>query len=50
MNWNQMKLRMKFGHAVPKSEGNFSVGIVWGVLISAVLWVSIIGWFMLIFK
>ncbi|URJ44728.1 hypothetical protein MF628_004475 [Paenibacillus polymyxa] len=50
MNWNQMKLRLKFGSAVPESEGNFSFGIMCGLLISIVLWISIIGWIMLIFK
>ncbi|WP_226001905.1 hypothetical protein [Paenibacillus sp. BJ-4] len=50
MNWNQMKLRLKFGNALPKTEGNFSVGIVFGLLISIMLWISIIGWIMLIFK
>lgn len=50
MNWNQMKLRLKFGSTMPKNEGNFSFGIMFGLLISIVLWISIIGWIMLIFK
>ncbi|AET61694.1 hypothetical protein ACWHAM_24825 [Paenibacillus terrae] len=50
MNWNQMKLRLKLGKALPKTEGNFSVGIVCGLVISTMLWISIIGWIMLIFN
>lgn len=50
MNWNQMKLRLKIGSIMPKNEGNFSFGIMCGLLISIVLWISIIGWIMLIFK
>lgn len=45
-----MKLRLKLGKALPNTEGNFSVGIVCGVVISTMLWISIIGWIMLIFK
>lgn len=50
MNWNELKLRMKIAHVRPEGEGSFSAGILWGTLISVVLWISIIGWAISIFK
>lgn len=50
MNWNELKLLAKLKQARPRGEGRFATGILWGTLISVVLWISIIGWIMAIFK
>lgn len=33
-----------------QTEGRFSVGLLWGVLLSIPLWISSIGWFITLTK
>ncbi|WP_166653139.1 hypothetical protein [Paenibacillus massiliensis] len=53
MNWNaiKVKLGMRLGMHPARSteEGSFTTGIIWGLVLSAVLWVSIIGWISMLF-
>jgi len=32
-----------------ENDGNFFVGLFWGVLFSIILWISLIGWWKIIF-
>lgn len=48
----QEKLRLPLAQEGVKhqTEGNIATGLLWGILISIPLWISVIGWFMGIWK
>ncbi|MDP4096904.1 hypothetical protein OIN60_08990 [Paenibacillus sp. P96] len=50
MDRNELKLLAKVKEARPHGEGRFATGMLWGTLISVVLWISIIGWIMVFVK
>lgn len=41
-----LRLPLKQESVKVHTEGRFSAGLLWGLLLSIPLWISIIGWFM----
>ncbi|MFD1775624.1 hypothetical protein [Paenibacillus rhizophilus] len=41
-----LRLPLKQESVKVHTEGHFSAGLLWGILISIPLWISLIGWFM----
>lgn len=47
MEQEELRLPLKQQESAPRPrEGNIAAGLVWGVLISVPLWISIFGWFL----
>ncbi|NQX45372.1 hypothetical protein HQN87_08510 [Paenibacillus tritici] len=50
MEQEELRLPLTQEGITRPAEGNIATGLVWGVLISIPLWISVIGWVMGIWK
>lgn len=50
MEQEELRLPLKQENVKRPVEGNIANGLVWGVLISIPLWISVIGWGMSIWR
>lgn len=46
MEQEELRLPLAQEGMIRPTEGNIATGLVWGVLISIPLWISLIGWMM----
>ncbi|MBW4084013.1 hypothetical protein [Paenibacillus sp. S150] len=46
MEQEELRLPIKQEGMTRPAEGNIASGLVWGILISIPLWISVIGWVM----
>lgn len=46
MEQEELSIPLKQESVVRPAEGNIATGLVWGILISVPLWISVIGWIM----
>ena len=46
MEQEELSIPLKQESVVRPAEGNIATGLVWGILISIPLWISVIGWIM----
>jgi hypothetical protein len=44
MEQDELSIPLKQENVVRPAEGNIATGLVWGILISIPLWISVIGW------
>ncbi|ULO06333.1 hypothetical protein H1230_25465 [Paenibacillus sp. 19GGS1-52] len=50
MEQEELRLPLQQEGVLRPAEGNIATGLVWGILISIPLWISLIGWFMRIWR
>ncbi|WP_169834311.1 hypothetical protein [Paenibacillus donghaensis] len=46
MEQEELRLPLQQEKITRPAEGNIATGLIWGILISIPLWISLIGWFM----
>ncbi|MEK4464689.1 hypothetical protein MHB56_21065 [Paenibacillus sp. FSL H8-0315] len=44
MEQEELSIPLKQENVVRPAEGNIATGLIWGILISIPLWISVIGW------
>ncbi|WP_379132779.1 hypothetical protein [Paenibacillus sp. sgz500958] len=50
MEQEELRLPLKSEPVVRRTEGNIAKGLIWGLLISIPLWISVLGWIMGIWR
>jgi len=50
MEPEELRLPLNPESMVRPAEGNIATGLIWGILISIPLWISVFGWVMGIFR
>ncbi|WP_410513982.1 hypothetical protein PaeBR_06065 [Paenibacillus sp. BR2-3] len=50
MEQEELRLQLNPEKIVRPAEGNIATGLLWGILISIPLWISVFGWIMGIWR